>query len=118
MHTDESFFVRQLGTILQEDPTNLNRELSRLEKIGILSSTRQGNLKLFSVNKRNPLFKELRGLIIKTTGVHGRLRSALEDIQYHLYVRQKVQKSLEAAEQSRTLTHEEMMRRMSRRLEK
>jgi predicted nucleotidyltransferase len=80
MHTDESFFVRQLGTILQEDPTNLSRELSRLEQIGILSSARQANLKLFSVNKRNPLFGELRGLILKTIGVHGRLRSALEDI--------------------------------------
>ena len=44
--------------------------------------------------------------------------ASLEDIQYHLYVRQKVQKGLEAAEQGRTLSHEEMMRRMSRWLER
>ncbi|MEW6741313.1 MAG: hypothetical protein AB1486_01025 [Planctomycetota bacterium] len=44
--------------------------------------------------------------------------ASLEDIQYHLYVRQKVLNGLEAAEQGRTLTHEEMMRRMSRWLEK
>jgi hypothetical protein len=43
---------------------------------------------------------------------------SFEDIQYHLYVRQKVQKSLETAKQGRTLTHEEMLRRMSRWLEK
>ncbi len=44
--------------------------------------------------------------------------ASLEDIQYHLYVRQKIQKGLEAAERGRTITHEEAARRMSRWLEK
>jgi predicted transcriptional regulator len=44
--------------------------------------------------------------------------ASLEDIQYHLYVRQKVRNGLLASGQGRTLTHEEMMRRMSRWLEK
>ncbi|MBN2055227.1 hypothetical protein JW905_09915 [bacterium] len=43
---------------------------------------------------------------------------SLEDIQYHLYVRQKVLNGMEAAEQGRTHTHEEMIRRMARWLEK
>ena len=44
--------------------------------------------------------------------------ASLEDIHYHLYVRQKVHKGLEDAEQGQTLTHEEVVRRMSRWLEK
>jgi predicted Zn-dependent protease len=44
--------------------------------------------------------------------------ASLEDIQYHLYVRQKIQKGLAAAEQGRTIPHEEVVRRMSRWLEK
>ena len=44
--------------------------------------------------------------------------ASLEDIQYHLYVRQKILKGLEAGEQGRTLTHEEAVRRMSRWLDK
>ncbi len=44
--------------------------------------------------------------------------ASLEDIQYHLYVRQKIQKGLDAAEQGRTLSHEEVTRRMARWLEK
>lgn len=44
--------------------------------------------------------------------------ASLEDIQYHLYVRQKIQRGLEAADQGRTITHEEAARRMSRWLEK
>jgi predicted transcriptional regulator len=44
--------------------------------------------------------------------------ASLEDIQYHLYVRQKIQRGLAAAEQGRTVAHEEVVRRMSRWLEK
>jgi predicted transcriptional regulator len=43
---------------------------------------------------------------------------SLEDIQYHVYVHQKIQKGLEAAQEGRTLTHEEAVRRMSRWLDK
>jgi len=34
-----------------KDSTNLSRELSSLEKAGILSSTREGNLKYFHAHK-------------------------------------------------------------------
>ena len=44
--------------------------------------------------------------------------ASLEDIQYHLYVRQKIHRGLAAAEQGRTIAHEEVVRRMSRWLEK
>jgi predicted transcriptional regulator len=44
--------------------------------------------------------------------------ASLEDIQYHLYVRQKIQRGLEAADEGRTITHEEAVRRMSRWLER
>ena len=44
--------------------------------------------------------------------------ASLEDIQYHLYVRQKIQRGFAAAEQGRTIPHEEVVRRMSRWLEK
>lgn len=44
--------------------------------------------------------------------------ASLEEIQYHLYVRQKIQRGLAAAKQGRTIPHEEVVRRMSRWLEK
>jgi predicted transcriptional regulator len=44
--------------------------------------------------------------------------ASIQDIQYHLYVCQKVLKGLEAAEQGRTLTHEEAVRRMARWIER
>lgn len=76
-HPDEAFYVRQLASILNVDSTNLSRELSSLEKTSVLSSARQGNLKLFRANPQCPFFTELKGLVLKTIGVFGEIKSAL-----------------------------------------
>ena len=80
-HPDESFFVRQIAAILQEDPTNVSRELARLQELGILTSERNGHLKHFQANQDCPFFEELKGLVLKTSGVAGRIRSSLEGLK-------------------------------------
>ena len=40
--------------------------------------------------------------------------ASLEDIQYHIYVRQKIEKSLATASEGRVLSQEEVEKRMSR----
>jgi len=77
-HSEEEFFVRQLGTIIGEDPTNLSRELARLERLGILTSVPRGNLKYFRVKRDCPFFAELKSLVLKTAGVSGQIKDALE----------------------------------------
>ncbi len=77
-HPDESFFVRQMALILEEDPTNVSREMAKLEELGILRSKRNGNLKHFQTNQECPFFEELKGLVLKTTGVAGRIRTSIE----------------------------------------
>jgi DNA-binding transcriptional ArsR family regulator len=71
-HPDESFFVRQMALILKEDPTNVSREMAKLEELGILRSKRNGNLKHFQANQACPFFEELKGLILKTVNHEGR----------------------------------------------
>jgi predicted nucleotidyltransferase len=68
-HPDEKFFVRQLAAILKEDATHLSREMANLEKLGVLISGRERNLKLFQVNRRSSFYNEMEGLILKTIGV-------------------------------------------------
>jgi uncharacterized protein len=77
-HKDESYFVRQVASIVSEDPTNVSREMAGLEILGILKSKRLGNLKHFQVDPACPFFHELRGLVLKTTGIAGQIREALE----------------------------------------
>ena len=40
--------------------------------------------------------------------------ASLEDIQYHIYVRQKIQTGLDAVREGRVLSQEEVERRMNR----
>ncbi len=80
-HPDGSFFVRQMAAILREDPTNVSRELAKLQELGILTSKRNGNLKHFQANQGCPIFEELKGLVLKTSGVAGRIRSSLEALK-------------------------------------
>ncbi len=40
--------------------------------------------------------------------------SSLEEIQYHLYVRQKIQRGLQDTEQGKVLTQEEVEKRMKK----
>ena len=44
--------------------------------------------------------------------------ASLEDIQYHIYVRQKIQKGLDAGREGKVINQEEVERRMARWLEK
>ena len=76
-HPDERYYVRQLTSLVEEDSTNVSRELARLEKIGILVSTTRGNQKYYQANRESPVFDELHGLMIKTAGIADVLRSAL-----------------------------------------
>jgi len=39
--------------------------------------------------------------------------ASLEDIQYHVYVRQKIQQGLDDVEAGRVISHEEVMRRLN-----
>ena len=44
--------------------------------------------------------------------------ASLDDIQYHIYVCQKIQKGLDAADRGELISPEEVARRMARWLEK
>jgi predicted nucleotidyltransferase len=80
-HADQSFFVRQIASILKEDPTNLSREMAKLENLGVLKSKREGNLKRYQANPACPFFLELKGLVLKTTGVAGQIKVVLAHLE-------------------------------------
>jgi predicted nucleotidyltransferase len=85
-HPDERYFVRQLTSLLQEDSTNVSRELSRLANLGVLIPTREGKHKYYQANRESPFFDELHGLMVKTVGLADVLRSALAPIAARIKV--------------------------------
>ena len=76
-HPDEDYYVRELSGLIEEDPGNLSRELRILEEEGLYTSMARGNLKLYSLNKEYPLFRELKKIIFKTEGVEGTLKGVV-----------------------------------------
>lgn len=56
----------------------VHRFLTRLGEVGLITVTRSGNQKYYQANRASPVFSELHRLIVKTVGVVGPLRRALE----------------------------------------
>lgn len=82
-------YVRELADILKVDPTNLSRELRRLEEEGLFTGRLRGNQKYFTLNRSYSLFKETRSIVLKTAGIVPMLRQSLATIpdvsQAYLY---------------------------------
>ena len=59
-HSDAEHYVRELSRTLSFGAAFLSRELAMLTNAGIFISSRRGNRKYFRLNKKHPLYKELR----------------------------------------------------------
>jgi len=86
LHADERYFVRQLASLIHEDPTNVSRELAKLAGLGILESSREGRQKYYRVNHSSPVFRELRSLAIKTIGLSDVVRAQLKPLSDRIRV--------------------------------
>ncbi|RJR15603.1 MAG: ArsR family transcriptional regulator [Nitrospiraceae bacterium] len=75
---EEKFYVREIARLVNKNPSGVKRELDKLQNMDIVSSEKEGNLKYFKVNANSPLFPELKGLIAKSLGVPGALKSVLK----------------------------------------
>ena len=85
-HPDEEFFVRQLESLLDEDSTNLSRELVRLERLGVLTCRTSGRQKHYRANPLCPIHDELRGIARKTAGLTDILRELLAPLSGEIVV--------------------------------
>jgi predicted nucleotidyltransferase len=74
------FYTRQLERLLEESPYAIQRELRRLEGIGLLQAEREANLRYYWVNREFPIYPELKGIILKTSGLGNTLREALSQL--------------------------------------
>jgi uncharacterized protein len=76
-HPDEWFHVRRISTALDDNSTNVSRELKRLSDFGILDRIVEGRRISYRANARCPIYPELHSLAVKTTGLCDLLRAAL-----------------------------------------
>lgn len=75
-----SFYANEVIALAGSGTGAVQRELTRLEAAGLLTVTRVGNQKHYQANTAAPVFEELRGLVLKTSGLSDVLRAALEPL--------------------------------------
>jgi predicted nucleotidyltransferase len=81
--------LRSLAERLSIDPSNLSRELRRLEQEGLFRSEISGRQKYFQLNREYSLFDEVRRIVAKTIGAIPLIAQSLQKIagieEAHLY---------------------------------
>lgn len=81
LHEDESLYVNELVRRLGVDKRNLVKKLNEFEREGLFKSELIGNQKYYSLNKKYPLYKEYKKIILKTIGIEKQLKTALSNIK-------------------------------------
>lgn len=77
LNTGSNFHVREVARRTRLNLNSVRLELNNLESAGILQSRREGSLKLYSVNSQNPIYEELKSILLKTTGIGEEVRIQL-----------------------------------------
>ena len=77
-NSDKEFYMQEIGRILNKKPGTFQRTLNNMVSESILESEYRANARYFKINKKYPLYKELKSIIFKTVGVIGSLKDVLE----------------------------------------
>jgi predicted nucleotidyltransferase len=72
-----SFYANELIALACSGSGAVQRELARLEAAELVTVSRVGNQKHYQANASVPIFRELRGLVLKTSGLVDVLRATL-----------------------------------------
>lgn len=79
------FYINEMARLIGTTQGTCRRELNKLVDMGMLITSREGNLQFYQINKKNPLFEEFKTIIQKTIGIEALLKNALlkmEGISY------------------------------------
>ena len=72
-----SFYANELIALASSGSGAVQRQLAQLEAAELVTVKRVGNQKHYQANASAPIFEELRGLVVKTSGLADVLRATL-----------------------------------------
>lgn len=81
LNEGKEYYIREIASIAGVSPRGAQNELVKLEREGILKSELRGKQRFFSVNERNPAYREMKSLILKNFGVPVLLVEAIAGIE-------------------------------------
>jgi predicted nucleotidyltransferase len=77
-HPERSFYTSEIVRNVGSGVGAVDRELSKLERSGLVTVERIGNQKHHRANQAAPIFEELRGLVEKTVGLAEPIKKSFE----------------------------------------
>ena len=80
LNPDQEYYFSEVIRLTRTRQGVIQRELKTLAEAGILNAEKRGRQKFYSVNRKHPIFQDLRNIIFKTFGVIGKIREALEPL--------------------------------------
>lgn len=81
LNPDQEYYFSEVVRLTGTRQGVIQRELKSLTEAKILNAEKRGRQKFYSVNRRHPIFQDLRNVIFKTFGVIGKIRDALEPLE-------------------------------------
>lgn len=80
LRPDESFHGREVARRTGLSPGTVTRELRRLAEVGLLNGESRGNQIIYGANRSCPVFKEVAGILRKTSGLGDELARSLATV--------------------------------------
>lgn len=80
LEKENSYYIRELERILGFSAGNIRRELIALKEEGIIDFVKKGNQSHYYLNKKSPIFNEVKSIISKTIGLEFKIKKCLEPI--------------------------------------
>jgi len=80
LNPDQEYYFSEVVRLTGTRQGVIQRELKGLAEAEILSTEKRGRQKFYTVNRKHPIFHDLRNIIFKTFGVIGKIREALEPL--------------------------------------
>lgn len=69
LNSSTTAYLRGLEEEFGESTNSIRLELNRFEKAGFLESYSEANKKIFKVNDKHPLFKDINSIVLKLVGL-------------------------------------------------
>ncbi len=80
LNSKNTAYLRNLEEEFGESTNAIRLELNRFEEAGFLTSSAEGNKKIFTVNTKHPFFPDINRIIMKMTGLEYVLEYVLQRI--------------------------------------
>ena len=78
-HPEEKFYIRQLERLVSEPVGAIQRELPKLEKMGLIKVEISGRRKNYFLDKTCPIKEELKSIILKTIALGERIKELTKE---------------------------------------